>query len=232
MKTPGFSSLFYIAALAVILVGKSVAQGDADTSPKQPPMVVLLGDSIRMNYQAAATSALKGKAQVWSPKDNCRHTVNVIENLERWLAEAGGEPEIVHINVGLHDLFLDGKTGKPRYSLETYEKNLRTIFARLDELSDAKVIFALTTVVNEADQAKSEGYQRVVRRNRDVDAYNAKAREVAAELDIAVNDLNQFMKATGPEKILRPSDGIHLSPDGCELMGKEVARVISGHLAK
>ncbi len=194
------------------------------------PEVILLGDSIRMNYQAAATSELEGKAKVWSPKDNCQHTFYVIENLERWLAEAGGEPNVIHINVGLHDMFLDGKTGKPRHSLETYDKNLRTIFARLDELSDARVIFALTTVVNEKDQANSEGYKRVVRRNTDIDIYNKKAREVAEELGIEVNDLNQFMKTTGPENILRPSDGIHLSPQGCELMGKEVARVISGYL--
>ncbi len=39
------------------------------------------------------------------------------------------------------------------------------------------------------------------------------------------------MKKTGPEKILT-SDGIHLSPAGCKLMGAEVARVILEHLAK
>ena len=45
-----------------------------------------------------------------------------------------------------------------------------------------------------------------------------------------MNDLNRFMKKTGPEKILRSSDGIHLSPEGCEIMGIEVARVILENL--
>ncbi len=66
-----------------------------------------------------------------------------------------------------------------------------------------------------------------MRRNSDMEIYNDKARDVAGELGIEVDDLNQFMLTTGPEKIVRPSDGIHLSPEGCELMGKEVARVIS-----
>jgi len=207
--------------------GWSSAAGDAKL-----PEVILLGDSIRMNYLAAATAALEGKAKVSSPKDNCGHTFNIIENLERWLAEAGVEPDLVHINVGLHDMFLDGKTGKPRHTLETYAENLRTIFTKLDELTDARVIFALTTVVNEEDQANSKGYKRVVRRNSDVDAYNAKAREIAKELGVEINDLNQFMETTGPEKILRASDGIHLSPEGCKLMGEEVARVVLAQLQK
>ncbi|MFT5031539.1 MAG: lysophospholipase L1-like esterase, partial [Candidatus Binatia bacterium] len=61
---------------------------------------------------------------------------------------------------------------------------------------------------------------------------NAKASAVAKELGIVVNDLNAFMKKTGPDKILRPSDGIHLSPEGCEILGGEVARVILKRLSE
>lgn len=182
-----------------------------------------------MNYQAAVSDALKGKATVSAPKDNCKHTVYMLENLESWLT--GQEnAQVIHLNVGLHDMFLESKTGKPRHTLEMYEKNLRAIFEKLDQLSDAAVIFALTTAVNEKQQAESEGYGRVVRRNEDIEIYNAKARAVAAEMGIQVNDLNRFMKEIGPEKILRPSDGIHLSPEGCDIMGSEVARVISEQL--
>ena len=208
-----------------------MASGDKTITCAEPT-VILLGDSIRMNYQAAATASLGNKAMVWAPKDNCRHTTYMLENLERWLKEAGKAPAVIHVNVGLHDMYLDGKTGKPRHSLELYEKSLRAIFAKLDELSDAKVIFALTTAVDEEDQANSDGYKRVVRRNSDIDTYNAKARVIAKELGIGVNDLNAFMKEEGAKKILRPSDGIHLSPQGCQLMGAEVARVIAARLPK
>ena len=195
------------------------------------PSVVLLGDSIRKNYQGEVVKALTDKATISSPKDNCRHTEFVLENLERWLAEHK-MADVIHINVGLHDLYLDAKTGRPRHSLDIYEKNLRAIFGKLSELSDATVIFALTTVVDEKQQADSKGYKRVVRRNSDIEIYNEKARAVAKELGVAVNDLNGFMKKVGPEKILNPSDGIHLSPEGCKLMGGEVARVTMERLGK
>ena len=217
MKTP--------TLLFAILASMSGFAAEPEPSIEPLPTVVLLGDSIRGNYQNAVRKALEGKANIRTPKDNCRHTAFMLENLDRWL-EGQEKARVIHVNAGLHDIYLDAKTGKPRHSLETYEKNLRAIFAKLDELSDAKVIFALTTVVNEKQQAESTGYKRVVRRNTDVDTCNAKAREVAKELGIAVNDLNAFMKKTGPEKILRPSDGIHLSPAGADLLGGEVARVI------
>ena len=73
---------------------------------------------------------------------------------------------------------------------------------------------------------QSKGYGRVVRRNKDIEIYNAKARTVAKEMGVQVNDLYRFMKDAGPASILRPSDGIHLSPEGCAIMGREVARVI------
>ncbi|MDF1814409.1 MAG: GDSL-type esterase/lipase family protein [Verrucomicrobiales bacterium] len=192
------------------------------------PSVVLLGDSIRMNYEGAVKEALEGKAKVRSPKENCRDTFTVLENLDRWLE--GQSPQVIHINVGLHDMFLSSKTGKPRHTLETYEKNLRAIFSKLQQQKGARIIFALTTKVNEDLQAKSEGYGRVVRRNSDITRYNETAKQVADEFGIEVNDLYTFFDNTGPEKILRPSDGIHLSPKGCQLVGKEVARIISENL--
>jgi len=193
------------------------------------PAVILLGDSIRGNYQSAVKKELKGKAIVSAPKDNCSHTAFILENLDRWLSELG-TADVIHINAGLHDMYILEKTGKTRHTLETYEKNLRTIFKKLDELSDAKVIFALTTAVNENQQAESKGYGRVVRRNTDVNIFNATANTVAEEMGIPINDLNSYMKKVGPEKILKPSDGIHLSPAGSELMGAEVARVILDRL--
>ncbi len=200
-----------------------------EPSSESLPTAVLLGDSIRHNYQNAVRKALEGTANIWSPKDNCGHSAYTLDNLDRWL-KGQENAQVIHINVGLHDLFLNAKTDMPRHTLDTYEKNLRAIFAKLEKLSDAKVIFALTTVVDEKRQPES-GYGRVVRRNADIKIYNARARAVAKELGITVNDLNAFMKKTGPEKILT-SDGIHLSPEGCKSMGAEVARMILGHLTK
>jgi lysophospholipase L1-like esterase len=209
----------------LILISASMLRADGEAKP----LVILLGDSIRMNYQAGVVEALKGKAEVWAPKENGRDTTFTLESLDGWLADR--TPAVVHLNVGLHDLFLDGKTGRPRHNVEIYEKNLRAILTRLKQRPHARIIFALTTKVNEAWQAASQTYGRVVRRNRDIDVYNTRAREIALDLGVAVNDLPAFMKAAGPDHILRPSDGIHLSPDGCRLMGQEVATRILEALA-
>lgn len=192
------------------------------------PLVVLLGDSIRMNYQAAATEQLAGIARVWAPKENCRHTVFTLENLDQWLNDKN--PKVIHINVGLHDMYLDAKSARTRHTLAAYEKNLRAIFAKLRKLTEAKVIFASTTSVNEKRQAASKGYKRVVRRNSDVDRFNQSARAIARETGIEVNDLNAHMKKLGADKVLRESDGIHLSPFGCKALGKQVAKAIADQL--
>lgn len=186
------------------------------------PLVVLLGDSIRMNYQGVVRTSLAEKATVWSPKDNCRHTVYTLENLDKWLS--GKKPQVVHINIGLHDMFLSND-GKTRHTLETYSKNLREILSRLKESTNAKIIFATTTPVIEDRQAKSKGYKRVVRRNTDVDRFNSAAKSIAAKASVTVNDLNKVSKEAGTETVLR-EDGIHLSPRGNQILGEHVAQQI------
>ena len=187
---------------------------------KTLPLVILLGDSIRMNYQEAATQALQGKATVWSPQENCKHTLYTLQNLEKWLTDK--KPAVVHLNVGLHDMFLATKGGQPRHKLEFYEANLRNIFAQLKHLTNAQVIFALTTPVDEARQAVSKGYGRVVRRSTDVARYNEAARRIALAAGARVNDLHAIAVQAGRDEILR-EDGIHLSDKGCAVLGKSVS---------
>jgi putative membrane-bound dehydrogenase-like protein len=196
--------------------------------PETLPVVILLGDSIRMNYQQTVTAELNGKATVWAPKENCKHTAFVLENLEKWLK--GKNASVVHINVGLHDMFLSSSTDQPRHSLEVYETNLRAIFAKLKKLTDAKIIFALTTPVIETRQAASEGYKRVVRRAADVVKYNAKAAQIANEAGVEVNDLHALSTRVGANDVLRESDGIHLSEVGEEVIGKHVASTVENAL--
>lgn len=198
------------------------------TKPDALPVVILLGDSIRMNYQQTVVAELNGKATVWSPKENCRHTEIVLEQLEKWVK--GRNASVVHINVGLHDMFLSSSTRQPRHSLEVYKANLRAIFAKLQDLTDAKIVFALTTPVIESRQAASEGYKRVVRREADVVRYNAIAAQVAIEAGIEVNDVHGLSSRVGTDDILRKSDGIHLSKVGEEVIGKHVASVIENLL--
>ncbi|MFP6621447.1 MAG: GDSL-type esterase/lipase family protein, partial [Pirellulaceae bacterium] len=140
-----------------------------------------------------------------------------------WLTDK--KPAVVHINVGLHDMFLGTKGGQPRHSLEFYEANLRNIFAQLKHLTDARIIFALTTPVDEERQAISKVYGRVVRRSADVARYNEAARRIALAAGAAVNDLHAIAVQAGKDDILR-EDGIHLSDKGCTVLGKAVAEQV------
>ena len=199
------------------------AKTSAQQSKTDLPVVILLGDSIRGNYQGTVKSELNGKAIVWYPKENCKHSLFTLQNLEKWIK--GQNASIVHINVGLHDLFLNAKTGQPRHSLDVYSTNLRKIFAELKELTDAQIIFALTTPVDEQRQASSETYKRVVRRNPDIVKYNAKAAEIAKECGVSVDDIHTVAMEAGIENVIC-DDGVYLTKQGMEIVGKQVARSV------
>jgi putative membrane-bound dehydrogenase-like protein len=196
----------------------------------QLPLVILLGDSIRMNYQQTVIAELQGEAEVWAPEENGQHTVFTLENLEKWIGDR--QPAVVHINVGLHDMFLNAKTGQPRHDVDTYSASLRRIFDRLKALTNAKIIFALTTPVDESRQAASQTYGRVVRRSADIQRYNEAARRVAQAAGVSVNDVHALAEQVGAGDILCESDGIHLSDMGQTVIGRGVASVIEAALTQ
>lgn len=66
------------------------------------PKVLLLGDSIRMNYQPHVARLLDGRAHVVGPSDNCQYSGYTLASLDRWIGELGC-PEIIHWNNGIHD---------------------------------------------------------------------------------------------------------------------------------
>ena len=64
--------------------------------------LILIGDSIRMGYQAAVIRELIGLADVWAPEQNGGNSANILKHLDEWVLRQS--PDIVHINCGLHDL--------------------------------------------------------------------------------------------------------------------------------
>lgn len=216
--------------LAVCLKFADVIALHAQEVPAKPlPLVILLGDSIRINYQGSVSNALAGKAAVWAPSANGQDTTYTLRHLAEWLKDR--EPAVIHINCGLHDLFLGKETGKPRHSLDEYATHLRAVFKRLRELTDARIIFALTTAVDETRQVSSKSYGRVVRHNSDIDVYNARARNIAREFQIVINDLNGAAKQHGIARMIR-EDGAHLSPEGIKILGQQVTQSILAQLPK
>ena len=217
-----------VSCLVIAVLAAPTLSGESENKGALP-VVVLLGDSIRIQYQTAVRSELKGKATVWTPKENCCHTAFTIEHLEKWVK--GRNAAVVHINVGLHDLFINKRTNRPRHSLDVYAANLRTIFAKLKELTHADIIFALTTPVDEKRQATSKTYGRVVRRNSEIAVYNQEATEVARASGIHVDDVHSVLQNAGVQAMIS-DDGVHLSPKAVRPVAKQVAHSVLAVLAE
>ncbi|MDA0372365.1 MAG: sulfatase-like hydrolase/transferase [Planctomycetota bacterium] len=193
------------------------------------PRVLILGDSISIGYLPHLREILGESCETYRPIDsrgrpeNCQGTTYGVENLERWLAHAGGGWDVIHFNFGLHDLKrVHPDTGasspNPAHARQAepdvYEAQLRRIVGRLAE-SGSKLIFATTTPVPEGD----------VRPHRDVEdagRYNAIARRVVAEHGIAVDDLYAFA-APRLGEIQKPVD-VHFTKEGSAALAAEVAR--------
>lgn len=181
--------------------------------------VVLVGDSIRMGYQEVVARELADVAEVWGSSDNGGTSSNVLARLDAWLADRN--PDVVHINCGLHDIKKPLNTDNIETPLETYESNLRKVLQRLKD-SGTKVIWATTTPVNGEWHHATKGFDRW---EADVEAYNAVAVKVAGDLEIPINDLFAVVTDAGVNDVLTP-DGVHFKPEGSELLGKVVAQRI------
>ena len=175
------------------------------------PRVLLLGDSISIGYTLPVREALKGKANLHRAADNCGPTIKGLEALDKWLG--AGKWDLIHFNFGLHDLKY--MAGKPQVALADYEKNLRTIVARLKQ-TGAKLIWCSTTPVPETSSPP--------RKQSDVVAYNAAAKKVMDENQIAIDDLFAFAL---PQitKIQRPAN-VHFSDEGSKVLAQQVSKSI------
>lgn len=184
--------------------------------------VILIGDSIRMGYQAEVIRQLTGLADVWAPEQNGGTSANILAHLDEWVLRRS--PDIVHVNCGLHDIKKDFDTAQPATPLDVYEANVQQIIGRISAETHSTVIWATTTPVNEAWHHQRKGFDRF---EADVTAYNDAAVGVAKALGIPINNLFEVVS----QDYLQP-DGVHFTPAGSALLGKAVADYIRPFLEK
>ncbi len=187
---------------------------------QQKKLVILLGDSIRMGYQATVIKELKEVAEVWAPTENGAHTANLLVQLSTWVLPK--HAAVIHLNAGLHDLkTLHYDTRETVIPLRHYRENVETLLRTMREKTPARLIWATTTLVNDEGSRRAREKNREFRRyNVDVEAYNRAAVKVCRKLRVPVNDL-YTLSQQHPE--LQLPDGVHFSPAGYELLGKQVA---------
>ncbi len=182
--------------------------------------IILIGDSIRMGYQETVRAELTGWGSVWGPEQNGGTSANIVAHLADWAITR--QPDVLHINCGLHDLKKEFGNDTAAVPLNAYTENVRTIMTRVKKETNAIVMWALTTPVNEKWHHRNKPFDRF---EADVVAYNTVAVDIAQELSIVVNDLFATVTSAGRDDLLLP-DGVHFKPDGYALLGQRVAAQI------
>lgn len=193
--------------------------------------LMLIGDSIRLNYQEKVKEELAGEFDVWGSEDNCRFAKYTLNELGRLFSEfsngredveqqflmpvSGGKtivrPDVIHWNNGLWDTAIVCKEDGAFTPVDEYISYMSKILRELRKVTD-KVIFATTTPVKEPNLDED---------NNIITEYNKRIVEFMKENGVYVNDLNALV-SQNPDKYLR-ADNIHLSDDGIALCAKAVA---------
>lgn len=210
-------SVAYSFIILAIFTGVSLAQ----KAEKKKPVVVLIGDSIRIGYAPHVVKFYNNQVDIRSLEANGGDSANVLKNIDQWVISV--QPDVVHLNAGLHDLKLDRKTGKHQVELEEYKANLKKILDRITKETKATVLFALTTPVLDDRHQANKPFDRL---DKDVKAYNRAAAEVLREFpEIRVNDLYTVASKLDLEKAL-VKDGVHFTPQASQALGRRVAEFI------
>lgn len=186
--------------------------------------VLIIGDSISIGYTPFVREALKTEANVFHNYRNARHTAYGLDSIANWLGET--KWDVIHFNFGLHDLCYRSKNvlrdkvnGKLSVSLEDYGDNLRKI-AEIIKNTDAKVIFATTTMVPENEPGRF---------SNDVEEYNQVAIEVMNDYDIEIDDLYSLSLEVHP-RLGKGDDDVHYTKDGYRKLSEQVVKCIKEKL--
>lgn len=186
---------------------------------KNLPIVYLLGDSIAAGYFPVVGRVLAGQASVLLRPENGRDSRNLLGQAPGWLA---GQPvDVLHFNCGLHDIKRAHSTGQVQVPLAEYGANLRRLVGVLRPLAGA-LVWARTTPAEDGQPNPKKRFDRL---NRDVTAYNAIADLVMADLGVPSHDLHGAVFEAGLERCLS-WDGVHMTPEGYEVLGQRVAAIV------
>ena len=198
------------------------------------PRVLLLGDSICSSpgysfgsggYAPLVTVRLRAqgiavdyyRASGWTT----RHFLELL---------AAGElrtgADIIHFNVGLHDIARHDEEGECAVPLEEYARNLQAIVERLRAGPPVELVWASTTPVLDERHRREK---RFIRRDADVRDYNRAAAAVMRELHVAEHDLYQAVMRAGVEEAIGP-DGVHPTEAGREVLAAAVSDLVAEKL--
>ena len=201
------------------------------------PNVLLIGDSVSLDYTSHVRSLLRGKANILRPVDsktgqpiNCGSTQEGLRGIEEWLALTRWD--VIHFNWGLWDLCYrnpesklygnrDKIKGRISVPLAQYREHLETLVRRLEK-TGARLIWANTTVIPAGEAGRFVG---------DEIQYNQAAAEIMFKHGIAIDDLYALTRGFPSELFVAPGD-VHYSKKGSSILAAQVARAIQAALSR
>jgi len=205
------------------------------TDDPRLPRVLIIGDSITMNYHEAAKAALKGIANYHRNDGNAFSSEHGVRNSELWLGnyrEKGLHWDVIQFNHGLHDLKqpYDAATdiwGPYAIPLDAYKANLEKQIAILRK-TGAKLIWCATTPVpndNKSTYARRKGASA---------EFNAAALEVIRRHpDILISDLHGLIESSPIFDNWRKQNDVHFyQKEERQILGQAVATTIRKALEK
>lgn len=180
--------------------------------------VALIGDSIRLGYQAKVAALLEGEAIVSGPDDNCRFSAYTLFNLSAWVP--GDDFDFIQWNNGQWDTchMPDGRIHTPLTTYLELQERIATILLK----KTRRLVFATTTPVWPEQFTSGSIHPR---RDEDIREYNSAATDLFSKLGVQINDLHfhvaQDVRAYVSE------DMVHLTEAGNDLCAGCVADCIS-----
>lgn len=185
--------------------------------------ILLLGDSIRQNYQEYVKEKCKDFADVRFPIDNGRFSYYTLRYVHEWINALSRDDnicfDVIHFNTGLWDVLRLSSDDETFIDEEQYARTLIRIYRRIRmRCPNAKIIFALTTKIIEPGFAP--GTEIGYRRNGDIKKFNDIAINVFRDTDVVINDLWSVSECINDTA---HSDDVHFdTPEGIRELGNQV----------
>ncbi|MBQ5748513.1 MAG: hypothetical protein IIV87_00010 [Oscillospiraceae bacterium] len=191
--------------------------------------VLLLGDSIRMNYQEYVKELLKDECEVIYAPDNGRFAAYTLWQMNQMFRHNDGIC-LVHWNNGYWDMNIEPPMTEAIHPIDEYLHYLRRI-AEYIRQHGAKTIFATTIpIVKDGHALDTTGTSAgLMFRNEWVVEYNTAAKKLMQELNIPVNDLYELCYDESKNHY-KCEDLLHLSEEGKVRCAEQVAQMIRKHL--
>jgi hypothetical protein len=226
---------YWSATMDAHLAGGRIVIEQMALAPKEDPVgiddpelprVLVVGDSISMNYHEAARRALKGTANYYRIDGNSGSTVDAVRNLDMWLGDYT-QPrrhwDLIQFNSGLHDMKQKVLRGPYAVPIDQYKANLRREIAILKKTGAALIWCSTTPVQNDSGSAnyafRTKGAEK---------AFNAAALEVMREYpEIRINDLGKMVNESKTFDEWRRARDVHFyRPEEQAALGKAVADAV------